>query len=140
VNLTGEAATITYSVPEPFEVALKGLRKVLAAGNFGVAGELDISRRIRKELKIGIAPCRIFLVVPSPESFVDFGDCPCAAAFTPLHIVVSAHGSRADIHLLRALPAQSNLLDRHTSGVVRDLLARITRAVEQIGMRCAAGG
>lgn len=51
-----ELATATYLVLEPFESALKSLRWVLEEGNLEVAGELDVSSRIRQTLRIGTPP------------------------------------------------------------------------------------
>jgi len=129
-----EPATTTYLVTEPFEPAVKSLRKVLAEANLKLAGELDMSTRIRQTLLIGTAPCRVLFVTATRAEFEESGAAPCAAALTPLHIVVSARGSQTEIHLLRALPAQNGPLDQSTAEVFRRLQARIARAVERIGM------
>jgi len=134
-----ELATTTYLVSEPFELAVKSLRKVLADANLKPAGELDMSGRIRERLLIRTAPCRVFFVAATPAAFEELGADPCAAALTPLHIVVSARGSQTEIHLLRALPAENGPLDRPTMEVFRHLQARIARAVERIAMRSTLG-
>jgi uncharacterized protein (DUF302 family) len=134
-----EPATTTYLVSEPFELAVKSLRKVLADGNLKLAGELDMSSRIRQRLLISAAPCRVLFVAATPAAFEELGADPCAAALTPLHIVVSARGSQTEIHLLRALPAHNISLDQPTMEVFRHLQARIARAIERIGMRSMLG-
>jgi uncharacterized protein (DUF302 family) len=134
-----ELATTTYSVSEPFEQALRSLRKVLAEGNLRLAGELDISSRIRQRLLISTPPCVVLLVMATPAVFEELGADPCVAALTPLHIVVSARGSQTEIHLMRAVPAHTDPLDRPTIAAFRQLQARITGAVERIGMRTTLG-
>jgi len=134
-----ELATTTYLVSEPFEAAVKSLRRVLADANLKLAGELDMSSRIRKRLLIGTAPCRVLFVTAAPAAFEELSADPRAAALTPLHIVVSARGSQTEIHLLRALPAENGPLDRPTMEVFRHLQARIARAVERIAMRSTLG-
>ena len=134
-----ELATTTYSVSEPFEQAVKSLRKALADGNLKLAGELDMSSRFRQRLLMSTAPCRVLFVTATPATFEELGADPRAAALTPLHIVVSARGAQTEIHLLRALPAQNGPLDRPTMAVFRQLQARIAHAVERIGMRSTLG-
>jgi uncharacterized protein (DUF302 family) len=137
--MADELATATYSVSEPFELAVKSLRKVLADANLKLAGELDMSSRIRQTLLIDTAPCRVLFVAATPASLGELGADPCAAALTPLHIVVSARGSQTEIHLLRALPAHNISLDQPTMEVFRRLQARIAQAVERIAMRSTFG-
>lgn len=134
-----ELATTTYSVSEPFEQAVRSLRKVLADGNLKPAGELDMSSRIRQRLLISTAPCRVLFVTATPAAFEELGADPCAAALMPLHIVISGSGPRTEIHLLRALPAQNGPLDGPTMTALRQLEARIAQAVERIGMRSTLG-
>ena len=137
--MAAELATTTYLVSEPFDLAVKSLRKVLADANLKLAGELDMASRIRKRLLIGTAPCRLLFVAATPAAFEELGFYPRAAALTPLHIVVSASGSQTKIHLLRALPAQDGPLDRPTMEVFRHLQVRIAQAVERIAMRSTLG-
>jgi hypothetical protein len=134
-----ELATTTYLVSEPFDLAVKSLRKVLSEANLQLAGELDMSGRIRQSLLIGTAPCRVLFVAAEAAAFEEVGSDPRAAALTPLHVVVSARGSQTEIHFLRALPDQNGPLDRPTMEAFRQLQARIAQAVERIAMRSTFG-
>jgi hypothetical protein len=129
-----ELATTTYLVSEPFELAIKSLRKILADANLKLAGELDMSSRIRATLRIGTTPCRLLFVAATPAQFASGAD-RYAAALTPLHILVSARGAQTEVHLLRTLPAHNISLDQPTMEVFRNVQARIVQAVERIGMR-----
>ena len=130
-----ELATTTYSVAEPFEQAIKSLRKALIDEKLKLAGELDLSGRVRRRLLISTAPCKVLFVTASPSAFEGLGADPWGAALTPMHIVVSARGAQTEIHFLRALPVQNGPLDAATMAAFRQLQARITQAVERIGMR-----
>jgi uncharacterized protein (DUF302 family) len=137
--MAAEWATTTYLVRQPFDLAVKSLRKVLAEANLKLAGELDMSSRIRRRLLIGTAPCHLFFVAAAPAAFEELGSDPCAAALTPLHIVVSARGSQTEVHLLRALPAHQLLREQPTRKAFREVQARIAQAIERIGMRSTLG-
>ena len=64
-----ERATTTYVVSEPFERALKSLRKVLADGSLNLIGELDMSSRFRERLLIDAAPSRTLFIAATPARF-----------------------------------------------------------------------
>jgi len=137
--MSEELATTTYAVREPFEQAVRSLRKALSDGNLKLAGELDMSSRIRQRLLVDTAPCRVLFVTAEPGVFEELGADPCAAALTPLHVVISARGSQTEVHLLRTLSDHQQRMDRPTLAAFRSLQIRIAEAVERIGMRCRFG-
>jgi hypothetical protein len=136
--MVGELATTSYSIAEPFELAVKSLRKALADGNLKLAGELDMACRIRQRLLISTAPCRVLFVTGTPSAFKEMGVDPCAA-LRPLHVVVAARGAHTDIHLLRAMPAEDGSPEGPMMAAFRQLQSRIAQAVERIGMRSRLG-
>jgi uncharacterized protein (DUF302 family) len=137
--MAGELATTTYSVSEPFEQAVRSLRKVLAGGNLQITGELDMSGRIRQRLLISTAPCRVLFVNARVSVFENREPDSYTAALTPLHIVVSARGSQTEIHLLRASPADNGALDLVTTAAFQRLQTETAQAIEKIGMRPTLG-
>ena len=137
--MAAEPATITYIVAEPFERAVRLLRTALAQAHLRLAGELDMSSRIRERLLMGIPACQVFLVAATPAELDELSVDPRAAALTPLHIVVSAHGAGTEIHLMRAMRAQDSPLEEPAMEVYRNLHVRITEAIERIGMRVMPG-
>jgi|SRR5581483_9897475 len=128
-----EPATITYSIAEPFEQALKMVRRVLIGRGLEVSGQLDISSRIRQRLLIGTAPCVVLLVSPSAELGKLLGS--SAAGLTPLHVVVSSRGMQSQVHVLRILSNQGGLLGRHARAAVNQIQAQILEGIEKIGVR-----
>ncbi len=135
-----ESATTTYLISEPFDLAIKSLRKVLADADLKLVGELGMSGRIRDRLLISIAPYRLLFVSATQTALQELGADPRVAALTPLHIVVSARGSQTEFHLLRALPVHDSPLDRPATEIFRQLQAKISQAVERIAMRATLGG
>jgi uncharacterized protein (DUF302 family) len=129
-------ATVTYLVPEPFDEAVRTLRRALAATDLKVTCELDMSRRIRRELMISTAPCLVLFVGPPAAVMQSFEADAGAAAFTPLHIVVSAKGAQTEIHILRVLPPGS---ERLAIAALGQLQAVVAHAIQKIGMRTAVG-
>ena len=128
-------ATITYSIGEPFEQALKTVRSVLTGRGLRVSGELDISSRIRQRLMIGTAPCVVLLVSPSATLGRALGIDSCAAGLAPLHVVVSSRGAQSEVHVLRIFPIEGGLLDRQVMAALNQLQTQILHAVEKIGAR-----
>jgi uncharacterized protein (DUF302 family) len=130
-----EPATITYSIAEPFEQALKMVRRVLIARGLKVSGQLDISSRIRQRLLIGTAPCVVLLVSPSAALGKALGSDSSAVGLAPLHVVISSRGMHSEVHLLRILSNEGGLLDRHAMAAVNQIQAQILEAIEKIGIR-----
>lgn len=130
-----EPATITYSIAEPFEQALKTVRRVLIGHGLKVSGQLDISSRIRQRLLIGTAPCVVLLVSPSAAFGKALGSDSSAAGLSPLHVVVSSRGIQSEVHVLRILSNGGGLLDRQAMAALNQIQAHILEAIEKIGIR-----
>jgi uncharacterized protein (DUF302 family) len=121
-----ENATSTYVIAEPFDLAVRLVRKVLAEASLKITGEMNMSGRIQRALWIQTAPCLVLFASPAA-----FAAEPDAAGLTPLHIVISARGEQTDVHVLKVLPRDSEVSSR--------LKAAIAEAIETIGMRVGPG-
>ena len=101
--------TVTFVLEEPFEPALKTLRRALAEEQLSIVVELDAAKRIRHALDIVVSPCRI-LFVENPLFMLEATAIDrSSAVFIPLHLVVSSSGARTLIHVLG--PQHSQLRD-----------------------------
>lgn len=101
--------TVTFVLEEPFEPALKTLRRALAEEQLCIVVELDAAKRIRHALDIVVSPCRI-LFVENPLFMLEATAIDrSSAVFIPLHLVVSGSGARTLIHVLG--PQHSQLRD-----------------------------
>ncbi|MDP2858738.1 MAG: hypothetical protein Q8P50_12270 [Bacillota bacterium] len=131
------SATLTYLIAEPFESALKSVRQVLAKEDLRVPLELDVTVRIRKELGLSLAPCRVLFV-----------DCPVllleavtldssVAAILPLHVALAGYGPQTRVHLISSSVAFNLSLPPAPSAAVGKLQTRVVRALEKIASRQA---
>ena len=102
--MADESATTTYCIPEPFDEAVRSVRRVLAEAGLKIIGQSDLSARLRHRLLVDTPPCLVlFAGLTMPMRNGPAGH-PGAAALTPLHIVVSARGQQTEIHILRIPP------------------------------------
>ena len=136
--MADENATSTYLIAEPFDRAVKLVRRVLAAANLKIVGELNMSGRLQRALLIQTVPCTVLFASPSTPPGRLATD-PQEAALTPLHIVVSARGSHSEVHVLRVLPRHDGTLDLRAIAVSSLLQTAIAQAIATIGMRASLG-
>ena len=129
--MDSEIATTTYSIPEPFRHTLQSVCDVLTARDLRIVGELDLSRRIRRNLRISLAPCVVFYVWPSERFLLSTAVNPSIALLLPLHVVVSGCGARTEIHIL----TRPRFADRQLMAPVIELQHEMTQAIETIAMR-----
>lgn len=129
-HMDSEAATTTYSIPEPFARTLRSLRDVLTGRDLRITGELDLSKRIQRNLRISLAPCVMFYVWPSDRLLRTMAVRPSTALLLPLHVVVSEHGGRTEIHLLRRPRLAAGAL----MAPIVQLQAEMAQAIETIAM------
>jgi uncharacterized protein (DUF302 family) len=137
--MVSEPATITYVIAEPFEQALRSLRRILSARHLNVTGGLDVSARTQQKLLIGTTPCVVLFVSPSPPLEGALQTDRCAAALAPFHIVVSERGRETEVHVLRALPGDCGSLGPPAVAALNTSHSEILRAIESIGMPVAMG-
>jgi uncharacterized protein (DUF302 family) len=63
--MADESATTTYSIPEPFDEAVRSLRRVLAEASLKITGELDLSERLQRRLLVNTPPCLVLFASPT---------------------------------------------------------------------------
>lgn len=135
--MADESATTTYSIPEPFEGAVRSLRRVLAEAGLKITGELDLSGRLQRRLLVDTPPCLVLFASPLAPVLLGPSGLPGAAALTPLHIVISAHGSQTEIHVLRIPPPHDGMQDASAVAELGRFRAQLAQAIGKIGMRSA---
>ena len=131
-----KSATCTYLINEPFAGALKSLRAILTGPKLRITRELDLSARIRKALQMNIPPCIVLFAEPAARTAEDLAAASFGATLTPLNIVVSARGSRTEVHFLRACPRLDGRGDQPALATLGQLQGALFQAIEKIGMRC----
>lgn len=132
--MSEEPATSTYLIAEPFDQAVKSLRAALTAAHLRIVEELNISRRIQRELGMHTVPCLVLLMTPAAPDGLDLLTDPCAVALTPLHIVISARGQHTEMHVMRFPPMESDGLSRPALAAFGRMQMAISQAIQKIGM------
>jgi uncharacterized protein (DUF302 family) len=133
--MADESATTTYSIPEPFDEAVRSLRRVLVEAGLQITGELDLSGRLQRRLLVDTPPCLVLFAGPATPVLNGPSGHPGAAALTPLHIVVSARGSLTEIHVLRIPSPHDGMRDDSAMAELGRFRAQLSQAIEKIGMR-----
>jgi uncharacterized protein (DUF302 family) len=133
--MNSEAAVTTYMISEPFEKALKAVRKALAGNDLSIDAELDVSARIHRELHTGFTPCRI-LLVDSPCLLLEAATLDCSAAVLfPLHVVVTGHSSQTVIHWMNPAAIEGVRLPTGAAAPLAKLQSLMTHSLERIAMQ-----
>ncbi|HBY63552.1 MAG TPA: hypothetical protein DEH78_27320 [Solibacterales bacterium] len=125
------AERFTYLIQEPFERALTSIRAAMMKEDLLVPMELDVAARIKRELGIGLAPCRL-LFVDCPVLLLEAAtlDYATVARF-PLHVAVVGLGQRTSIHVT----GPSGVSNAAASSPLDKLQARVLQAIEKIAIR-----
>ena len=136
-DMTKTQPLLSFTIDEPYDVALRMVRIALTRQGLRAPAELDITARIRQELGAGVAPC-IVLYVDDPAVLLEavvFNR--GAALFIPQPLVVTGDNRQAEV-LLRS----AEMPDEAIPETVRDPLigvqVRMTRAIESIAERQGA--
>lgn len=133
--MTEGSSIVTFALAEPFEAALRLLRKALSHQSLHVPMELDVSGRIRKELHVGLSPCLV-LFVDDPVLLLEavvFH--PGASVYIPepLTVIGKERGTQV---LLRS---EDSLVRSGLPQSIREPLlslhARVVKAVEAVAER-----
>lgn len=132
-----ETPAYAYTVPEPFERALKSLRAALSQEGLSVPVELDIAGRIRKELGVRLAPCRV-LCIDNPMTLLQaMAVDTTGAIFLPLHLVVSGCGPLTVVRLFNPDTMLRVQLPPGAKTAIGKLQAQLGRAIQRVGYRQA---
>src|SRR5438045_950010 len=133
--MNSDLAVISYVIPEPFIMALRVVRHALISSELSVVAELDVSGRIKRELNIGLGPCRV-LLVDSPCLLLEACTLDRAAmALLPLHVVLCERGPHTVVHWMSPALLGGARLPTGAAAPLLKLQAQVTRSIERVGMR-----
>lgn len=121
----------TFTVAEPYDVALRMVRSALARQGLRAPTELDIKARIRKELGAGVAPCMV-LYIDEPAALLEAVVFNRGAALVIPQPLVISGGARQTKVLMRSLDVLTSEIPESARDPLRDLLRRMTCAMESI--------
>jgi hypothetical protein len=130
-----EPRLVSFTIDEPFEVALRMLRRAIAREGLRVPCELSTSGRLRTELGVGLRDS-IVLYVDSPILLLEATVfTPAGGLCVPEPIALTANGDTCQAVVRSIKP----LLDDSLPGTVRQAMLllheRILKAIQAIGHR-----
>ncbi len=127
---------LTFVIEEPFDVALRMLRRALAMEGLRVPHELNTSARVRQELGVGLRE-NIVLYVDDPVRLLEATVLNAAAGlFVPEPVVLATYGEDRCIACVRSLePVILAELPPSVRSAVSNLHERILAGVHRIAMK-----
>ena len=126
---------VTFSMHEPYDVALRMVRRALTQQGLQAPVELDITARIKKELGAGVAPCTV-LFVDDPALLLEAIVFDRSAALAnPQPVVVSGNGRNTEVLIRSSESLLSGTLPARVHNPLIQLHERILRAMEMIAER-----
>ena len=135
--MTKTQPLVSFTIDEPYDVALRMVRIALAREGLRAPAELDITARIRQELGASVAPC-IVLYVDDPAVLLEavvFNR--GAALLIPQPLVVTGDNRQAEV-LLRSAEVPAEAIPETVRDPLIGVQVRMTRAIESIAERKGA--
>jgi hypothetical protein len=131
-----EPHLVSFTVDEPFDIALRRLRRALTGEGLRVPCELRTSDRLRSELGIGLRHS-IVLYVDAPILLLEATVLTVAGSlYVPEPVALAACGGNECKAVVRSIQP---LLDETLPGTVRHAMLvlheRIIKAIQSIGRR-----
>lgn len=129
--MTKEPPLLTFTIAEPYDVALRMVRIALARQGLRAPAELDVTARIRQELGAGVAPC-IVLYVDDPVVLLEAAVFHRGAALLiPQPLVITGANRRAEV-LMRSSESLAGEAPESIREPLLDLQTRMARAVGSV--------
>ena len=129
--MTTGQALLTFTIDEPYDVALRMVRIALAREGLRAPAELDITARIRQELGAGVAPCTA-LYVDDPAVLLEAVVFHRGAALLiPQPLVITGDSRHTEV-LVRSPASLTSEVPESVRDPLLDLHRRMTLAIESI--------
>ena len=139
VGMKSEGRIVAFAIQEPFDVALRMLRRALAMEGLRVPSEIDAAARVKQELGVGLRQ-NIVLYVDDPIRLLEGTVInPAGGLFIPEPVVLSSVAPRSCRVSVRSMePLFSSDLPASLRGAVANLHERILAAIQRIGQKQTA--
>jgi uncharacterized protein (DUF302 family) len=134
----GNGPPVTFSMQEPYRLALRMVRRALTQEGLHAPVELDVASRIKKELGAGVAPCTV-LFVDDPALLLEAIVFHRGAALgTPQPVVVSGNNRGTEVLIRSSESLVSGVFPASAHDPLLQLHGRILRAMEMVATRDGA--
>lgn len=128
---------VTFSIREPYRIALDLVRQALTQHGLSVAAELDVTSRIRREMGVGVAACMVLLVDDPALLLEAVVFHRGAALWIPQRVVISGNDRHTEI-FVRSANSNSLVTGGFPASVqdpIVQLQERIVHTMETIAER-----
>lgn len=126
---------MSFMIDQPFDIALRMLRRALAQEGLRVPHELDTATRVRLELGVGLKQ-NIVLYVDDPIRLLEATVMnPAGGLFVPAPVVLSTVEKGCRVSVRSIEPVFASDLPASVRGAVSNLHERIMAAIQRIGQR-----
>jgi len=134
--MTQEPRVVSFTIDEPFDIALRMLRRALAREGLRVPCEMSPSGRLRTELGIGLRDS-IVLYVDAPLLLLEATVFTVAASlYVPEPVALSDCGDNQCKAVVRSIkPVLDETLPASVRHSLISLHERILKAIQAIGQR-----
>jgi uncharacterized protein (DUF302 family) len=135
-DMTKGQPQLSFTIDEPYDIALRMVRIALARPGLRAPAELDVAARIRQELGAGVAPCMV-LYIDDPVLLLEAVVFNRGAALQiPQPVVVTGGGRHSEV-VVRNPELPAGDIPESIRNPLLGLQVRIARAIEGIAERQA---
>jgi hypothetical protein len=133
-----DARIMAFTIDQPFDVALRMLRRALAMESLRIPCELDTSARVKQELGVGLKQ-NVILYVDDPIRLLEATVMNAAGGlFIPKPVVLSGNGSESRVSVRSMEPVFATDLPVSFRAAVTNLHERILAAIQRVGQKDTA--
>ena len=134
-----EGRIVAFTIAQPFDVALRMLRRAIALEGLRVPCEVNAAARVKQELGVGLKQ-NVVLYIDDPIRLLEATVInPAGGLFIPEPVVLSSVDQRSCRVSVRSIePLFSSDLPPSLKGAVANLHERILAAVQRIGQKQTA--
>ena len=125
-------AGVTRVIPESFEKSLALIRRLLTAAGFTVVEEIDMSREPYFRLGVASRSCVVLLVDTPVLLFEAIALDRSAAAFLPLHVVISGDRDISYVHWADPITSSGLRPPAPARGALDEAYRRITETLSAL--------
>ena len=137
--MASDGRIVAFTIEEPFDVALRMLRRALAMEGLRVPSEVDTAARVKQELGVGLRR-NVVLYVDDPIRLLEATVVnPAGGLFIPEPVVLSSLDDRSCRVSVRSMePLFSSDLPASLRSAVANLHERILAGIQRIGHKHTA--
>lgn len=133
--MTGGQGISTFLLRCSPHKASQQIRRTLGVQGLSVAGEMDLTARLGKDLRIGFPVCRVMCIDYPSVLLEALAFDRSAAVLVPIHLVVTEHSVGTAVHMLSPSATLYDVLPVTARPAVSRLLCAVAKSLDAISTR-----